>query len=139
MKRKKPSIRKLLLSCDQLGPEDGLDPRYEVRGAQGKVPNRKALQLCGQVARTLQAVLAAETGDDLLRELQVASVVPAPTSVRLLVTLTLAMPGAGVPVTEVMARLHRAQGLLRGEVAAAINRRRVPELMFRLIRPAEMG
>jgi ribosome-binding factor A len=139
MKRKKPSIRKMLLSCDQLGPEDGLDPRYDVRGEPGKVANRKALQLCGQVARTLQAVLAAECGDDLLRELQVASVVPAPTSMRLLVTLTLATPKEDVPAAAVMARLHRAQGMLRREVAAAINRRRVPELMFRLIGPAEMG
>jgi ribosome-binding factor A len=139
MKRKKPSIRKLLLSCQELGPEDGLDPRYDVRGEPGKVANRKALQLCGQVARTLQGVLAGETGDDLLRELQVESVVPAPTSARLLVTLTLVTPGAGVHVEEVLARLHSAQGLLRGEVAAAINRRRVPELMFRLIGPAELS
>jgi len=139
MKRKKPSIRKMLLSCHELGPEDGLDPRYDVRGEPGKVPNRKALQLCGQVARTLQAVLAGECGDDLLRELQVESVVPAPTSARLLVTLTLATAGAGVPVEEVLARLHAAQGLLRGEVAAAINRRRVPELTFRLLGPAELS
>jgi ribosome-binding factor A len=139
MKRKKPSIRKMLLSCKEPGPEDGLDPRYDVRGEPGKVANRKALQLCGQIAQTLQAVLAGECGDDLLRELRVESVVPAPTSARLLVTLMLATPGAGVPVAAVLARLHAAQGLLRGEVAAAINRRRVPELTFRLIGPAELS
>jgi ribosome-binding factor A len=138
MKRKKPSIRKMLLSAHQLGPEDGLDPRYETRAAGARVSNRKALQLCGQVARTLQTVLAGECGDDLLRELRVESVSPAPNSGRLLVTLSLATPGAGVPVSELLARLHRAQGLLRREVAATINRRRAPELTFRLLGPPEL-
>jgi ribosome-binding factor A len=133
MKRKKPSIRKMLLSAQEVGPEDGLDPRYDTRGEPGKVANRKALQLCGQVARTLQAVLSGECGDDLLRELQVESVVPAPNSSRLLVTLSLAAPQGAAPVAEVLARLQKAQGLLRGEIAAAINRRRTPELTFRLL------
>jgi ribosome-binding factor A len=139
MKRKKHSIRKMLLSCHELGPEDGLDPRYEARGERARAHNRKALQLCGQVARTLQTVLAGECADDWLRELQVESVVPAPNSGRLLVTLSLVTTGAGVPVGEVLARLHRAQGMLRSELAAAISRRRVPELTFRLIGPPDLG
>ena len=138
MKRKKPSIRKMLLSCDELGPEDGLDPRYEKREQPSRVTNRKALQLCGQVAQTLQAVLTGECGDDLLRELQVESVVPAPNSSRLLVTLTLAVSRSAATVKEVLARLQQAQGQLRAEVAAAINRRRVPELTYRLIGPPDL-
>ena len=49
--------------------------------------NRKALQLCAQVAQTLGVVLAGECGEDLLRELFVTSVVPAPDSSRLLVMI----------------------------------------------------
>jgi ribosome-binding factor A len=139
MKRRKPSIRKMLLSAQELGPGDGLDPRYDTRGEPGKVANRKALQLCGQVAQTLQAVLSGEVGDDLLRELQVESVVPAPSSARLLVTLSLTTPGAAPPVAEVMARLQKAQGLLRSQVAAAIHRRRTPDLTFRLLGPPDLG
>ena len=89
MKRKKPSIRKMLLSCHELGPEDGLDPRYDVRGEPGKVANRKALQLCGQVGRTLADCLGG-CGEDCLRDLLVANVEPAPDSSRLLVTLAVA-------------------------------------------------
>src|SRR5262249_40317508 len=92
-----------------------------------RVPNRKALQLCGEVARTLNLVFA-ECGDDLLRELTVVSVQPAPNSSRLLVTVcrTTADP------TEVLGRLQGAHGLLRSEIAAAINRRKTPELTFRV-------
>jgi len=139
MKRKRPSIRKMLISCRELDPQDGLDPRYDARGETLRVANRKALQLCGQVARTLQAVLAGECRDDLLRELRVESVVPAPNSSRLLVTVSLATPGREIPVAEVLARLQKAQGLLRCEVAAAINRRKVPELLFRLIGPPDLA
>ena len=94
----------------------------------GKVPNRKALQLSGQIARTLSLVLA-ECGDDVLRELAVESVQPAPTSARLLVTLS--APESTDEAT-VLRRVERAGGLLRREVAAAINRRKTPELTFRL-------
>jgi ribosome-binding factor A len=135
MKRKKPSIRKMLLSCRELGPDDGLDPRLEGREPTAKVTNRKALQLCGQVARTLQLILGGECGDAVLRELLVQSVVPAPNSSRLLVTVALATPAAAPP-EEVLRRLHNAHGLLRQEVAAAVHRRRVPDLTFRLVGPA---
>jgi ribosome-binding factor A len=125
----------MLLSCREVGPDDGVDPRTESRGGTPRVANRKALQLCGQVARTLQLVLAGECGDEALRDLLVESVVPAPNSSRLLVTLTPGPTAGAAPLEEVLTRLHRAQGRLRGEVAAAINRKKVPELTFRLIGP----
>ncbi|HYT88484.1 MAG TPA: hypothetical protein VEL76_07230 [Gemmataceae bacterium] len=137
MNKRKPSIRKMLLSCRELGPEDGVDPRYESRVGSEKVTNRKALQLCGQVARTLQIVLAGECSDEVLRDLFVESVVPAPNSARLLVTLALTPTASAIPVEEILGRLHHAQGLLRSEVATAINRKKVPELTFRLVGPAE--
>jgi ribosome-binding factor A len=136
MRSRKHSIKKMLLSCDRLGPDDGLDPRYDKHGRPGRVKNRKALQLCAQVAETLRSVLAGECGDAVLRDLTVESVVPAPTSARLLVTLSQAPP-ATAPIEEVLARLHRAHGLLRSQVAAAITRRRTPDLLFRVLLPSE--
>src|SRR5262249_61660126 len=116
----------------EVGPEDGLDPRYDRPAGQDKVPNRKALQLCSQVAETLSGVLAGELGDDVLRDLLVESVTPAPNSSRLLVTLRPA-PGAPAPDPAVVAgRLDRARDRLRAEVAAAVHRRRAPDLTFRL-------
>lgn len=128
---KKPSRKDLLSSCEDIGPDDGVDPRLPPRDFSRQPPRRKSLQLCSQVARTLNDVFAWECGDDLLQELIVESVQPAPNSGRLLVTVLLSTETADVD--QVMQRLHRAQGLLRSEVAAAIHRRRVPELTFRVI------
>jgi ribosome-binding factor A len=128
---RKPSREELLSSCADVGPEDGSDPRLFARKPTNKVPNRKALQLCAQVAEALTCALGA-CGDELLRNLVVTAVVPAPNSAHLLITLT-PSPAAG-PVTTEMASSHldRAAGKLRSEVAAAIHRKRAPELTFRV-------
>lgn len=131
MVSRKISRRDLLSSCAEPGAGDGRDPRYDRRDGSGRVPNRKALQLCAQVARTLAGVLA-ECGDDVLRELAVESVVPAPNAARLLVTLA---PPAGVDPERVLTSLHAAHGKLRAEVAAAVHRRRAPDLLFRVVAP----
>jgi ribosome-binding factor A len=126
MNPKKPSSEELLKACAEVGPDDGLDPRDLLREPKPRVPNRKALQLCGQVARTLDGVLRT-CGDDVLRDLTVVSVVPAPNAGRLLVTLT-----GPVEAAVALEHVRRAAGLLRSEVAAVIHRRRAPELTFRL-------
>jgi ribosome-binding factor A len=135
MSFKKPSQQEILRSCDEAGPEDGADPKTFLRKSTRRVVNRKALQLCSQVARTLNSILAGECGDELLRELAVESVVPAPNSSRLLVTLALSETASNVDPGQVLARLERAYGLLRSEVAAAVTRKHVPELTFRIARP----
>jgi ribosome-binding factor A len=103
----------------------------------GRVPNRKALQLCGQVERTLASVLAGECGDDVLRDLVVESVVPAPNASRVLVTVYLAPHAPVLDAHQVYEHLERARGRLRREVAAAITRRRVPDLLFRVVNPSQ--
>ena len=133
MNRRRIARKELLAGCAEPGAGDGLDPRLESREAPGKVANRKALLLCGEAERTLSAVLAGECGDEVLRNLVVASVKPAPTSARLLVTVYAATPMKGVDAAAVLARLERARGLLRTEVASALHRRRAPDLMFRVV------
>lgn len=95
--------------------------------------NRKTLQLCRQVERTLMGVLAGETGDDLLRDLLVLKVVPAPDSSRLLAFVQYQGP-ATTELPAILARLAAARRLLRAEVAAAINRRKAPDLAFQVMR-----
>jgi ribosome-binding factor A len=118
--------------ASERGPDDGIDPRTMPRSTGGRVANRKALQLCRQVEQTLGSVLAGGCGDAVLRDLLVQSVVPAPDSTRLLVTLSFSGP-ATVDAGELLAHLQRAQGLLRSEVAAAIHRRKVPDLTFHVV------
>jgi ribosome-binding factor A len=134
MSSRKISRKDLLSGCEAPGPDDGHDPRLDARPGPEKVANRKALQLCAQVARTLAEVLAG--GGDVLRDLQVESVTPAPNASRLLVTVSRSAVAGDIDAEEILRRLEGARGMLRGEVAAAVNRRRVPDLVFRLREPA---
>jgi ribosome-binding factor A len=117
--------------CAELGAFDGLDPRYEPKAQPAKVENRKALQLCSQVRRALSSLLAGDA-DEILRDLLVDAVEPAPNSTRLLLRVALTTLAKAVEPAEVVSRLAAAQGKLRCEVAAAIHRRRTPELLFQL-------
>ena len=121
---------------DAIGPEDGMDPRKFLRKTSRRVTNRKALQLCAQVREILDHVFAWECGDPLLKGLMVTSVVPAPNSSRLLVSVCPPEELADQDPAQVLERLNGARGRLRSEIAAAIHRKRVPELSFR-IQPSE--
>ncbi|MEM9701471.1 MAG: hypothetical protein AAF907_03390 [Planctomycetota bacterium] len=101
----------------------------------GRAPDRKTLQLCGQVRKTLDYVLSGETGDDLLRQLYVADVMPAPDASRLLATLAPIDPRADLETGAVMEKLGYAQPLLRNAVAQAINRKKTPDITFTLAGP----
>ena len=134
MASRKVSRRDLRAGCADPGAGDGLDTRLDRPDEQGRVRNRKALQMCAQVGRTLAQVLSGESGDPVLRDLVVASVVPAPNSARLLVTVAPAPGADDVDPAVVLAHLDRARGLLRNQVAAAVHRRKVPDLTFRVLR-----
>jgi ribosome-binding factor A len=115
--------------CSAWTADDGTDPRFLLKRPQGKVSNRKTLQLCRQVERALSVILEG----DILRDLSVHSVLPAPDSSRLLVTFVYHGPET-VASADVLAALHRSSAMLRAEVAASIHRRKTPELSFRVLR-----
>ena len=127
--------------CDEIGPDDGVDPRQLARermkqhrsvrpGPPGpKAPGRKALQLGHQVAQALDAVLAGDSRDEALRGLRVVSVAPAAGASCFLVTVA---PDPPFDPREVLARLEHASGWLRTEVAAAVTRKRAPVLSFQI-------
>ena len=95
--------------------------------------NRKAMQLCRQVADTLSFVLSGEFDDELLRNLQVISVKPAPNASQLAVTLLADVTDQSTDVPRILERLDRVSGRLRCEIAAAITRKRAPRLMFHIV------
>ncbi|HWB08580.1 MAG TPA: hypothetical protein VG826_05125 [Pirellulales bacterium] len=109
------------------------------QGGQGGV-NRKALQLCSQVAETLNYVFSGDCGDDLLRNLQVVNVVPAPNASQLLVTVTpVVPPGKEYDPADINQRLTAAAGRLRFEVASAITRKKTPRLLFLVTAGGSLG
>jgi ribosome-binding factor A len=127
MSRKKFRTAPKFLS-GQLGPGDGEDPRFDRDESSRHVPNRKALQLCAQVRDCLTMCLA-ECADELVRDLQVESVVPAPDTRQLLVTVS---SPQGADGQKVLTHITRAGAKLRLEMAAAIHRKRTPRLRFQL-------
>ena len=131
MRSRKSSRKRSRSLCGELGPGDGIDPRLATRGESGRPGSGdpRARRLCHQVARTLNAVLAAETGDETLRDLMVVSVAPAPSVGHLLVTVRSA---GGAEPGQILTRLAAATGRLRSELAASISRRRVPTFAFRI-------
>jgi ribosome-binding factor A len=132
----KNTRRRLRAHCGQLSEDDAVDPRDFFTPAKPRGgPDRKTLQLCSQVAETLAMVLAGEFDDELLQELQVESVTPAPNASQLAVTLRAPYLLDDARAQEIRRRLDRAAGRLRCEVAAAITRRRTPKLVFHLAGP----
>jgi len=139
MSFKKPSQRRLGFYCAEVDEDDGVDPRELVKKYQRaslKAPRdrtnsaRKAWQLCRQVAETLAFVFA-DQPDEVIRDLLVVSVEPAPNTSRLLVTVHSPTDLDGPHPDEILDRLARASGRLRTEVAAAITRKKSPTLSFR--------
>jgi ribosome-binding factor A len=116
--------------CDSYGPDDGVDPRDWAKAQWRPVRNRKALQLCRQVERALHLALAG-LADPLLHDLLVSEVRLFPDSSRLLVRLG-SSTATAVDLEAVSRSVQKAAGRLRQEVAAAIHRRKTPELIFQV-------
>ena len=88
----------------------------------------KLTQLCSQVEEAVVYALAS-SGDAALRDVLVVSVVPARGAALLRVTVESDADGVD-GMDRVFAKLTRAKGSLRAEIAAAITRKRTPELVF---------
>ena len=96
--------------------------------------HHKDLQLCRQVFDALTYALA-ELDDPCIDDLALASVVPAPSSARVMVTLVPTRDDIDPDVA--LDRVRELADELREEVAAEVTRKRVPELVFRIGRPDE--
>jgi len=132
----KRAREQMLAHCGEIHEDDGIDPRdYFKLSRTGRKENTKARQLSRQVAETIDQVLSGETEDDHLASLGVVSVVPAPDSSRLLVTLHADLPPEAFDRALIVQKLARYQRRLRWEVAAAITRRKTPTLAFQVIGP----
>ena len=105
--------------------------KHEERGGRR---HHKDLQLCRQVFDVLTYALA-ELDDPMIDKLSLASVVPAPSSSRVLITLVPTRDDIDPDVA--LERVRELADELREEVAAEVTRKRVPELVFRIERAVE--
>jgi ribosome-binding factor A len=96
----------------------------------------KDRQVCRQVFDALSYALT-ELDDPVIAELALVAVDPAPDASRVLVTLA---PSRGdIDLDDALARVRARAGELRVEVAAEVNRRRIPELTFRVTRAGDLA
>lgn len=108
-------------------------PDY-ARDSRRRQQDNKLGQMCRQVHRTLSLSFA-ECHDELLQQLCIHDVLPAPDAGRLLVQVYFPVSAPAVPLLDLLKRLERVNPWLRGEVARAIVRKRAPELSFQLVAP----
>lgn len=120
------------------GPDDGVDPRRPSGRSGRRRADRKTLQLCGQVADTLNFVLSGECDDDVLRNVYVVRVEPAPDASQLMVVLAPFDPNDAPPADVIHTHLGHASSMLRREVAESISRRKAPQLLFRVLNPDDI-
>ena len=112
------------------------DPYPLSENKRRKFDDPKTLRLCRQIQEALQLALSGECGDEVLQQVFVDSVKPGADPARLAVYVE--VPEDLSPV-DVLSRLEKARGLLRSMAAAAISRKKVPDLEFRTRGPEEEG
>ncbi len=110
----------------------------ELSTGRGRVAETKTIQLARQVEEALCCAFASSTSAHL-RDLIVVAVQP----VRGVALLRVLVTTEGEEEThcyeDVRDALARARGYLRGEVARAIHRKRVPSLEFAIVPSTEVG
>lgn len=128
MRKHRPDTLRAL--CARLEEDDGVRPQRRPDQARSQTPTRKDRQLCKQVLRALNLAVLAESGSPVLRDVAFIAAEPAPDASRLRITVDASAVLERAGAAEVRAQLARATGFLRSQAAAAISRKRVPELTF---------
>ncbi len=109
--------------------DDGEPARSDFRNTGRRVQPHKLAQLCTQIRRALELALLGNVQDDLLLDLEVDAVDPCADPGRLRVRYVFHGSADQALVSQ---RLEAARGILTAEVAQAISRKKVPELVFEI-------
>ena len=132
MTSRKVSLRAIAALCDKVGPDDGVDPRRIRRGRARRKKDKKAKQVSRQAEVTVQLALGGLL-DEVLQDLRVIRVEPAPDSRRLLVVIGPRNGSTRVTEHEAAGVVQKVERILRREVASALHRKRAPSLTFALV------
>ncbi len=135
MNNSKQWLKKAKQLCDELGPEDGIDPRILARALDTKTKSHKSQQLCKEAKHTLSLVLAGELSDPTLQNLGVVDVTTNDDGQFLFVSVSHIDTGIVPDENQTLNKLQAIQGYLRSAIAQSVKRKRVPALKFQLVRP----
>jgi ribosome-binding factor A len=123
----------MLECCGEIRDDDGIDPREYLK-TRRKKGDRKTKQLCQQVMRTLSLALT-DCEHDLLQNLSLVQVVPAPDSSCLMLIVQFDGPNDEFDHGACLSALQSQTVRLQFEISRAIHRKRVPNLTFSLSGP----
>lgn len=126
------------LLCAELTPDDGIDPRKYFSRKPKTGSYRKTNQLRKEIELTLSLTLGGELEDPALSNLNIFKVEPIPESGDFLIILEWTSNSRDFQFDKVMLSIKKASGFLRSEVAKSLNRKRVPQLSYRLLIPKEV-
>lgn len=112
--------------------DDGADASPDFRNSGRRIKTHKLQQLCTQVRRALELALLGELHDPIFAHCEIEDVRPGTDAGILRVLIS--YEEAACP-EQVLLALQQAHGLLRAEVARAIHRKRIPEMVFELRHP----
>lgn len=133
--RKKRSLRELADFVASLGPEDGIPSKILKKSeapASGRA-DKSARRLARVAERQLTLALQDARGDPVFGELAIARVDAVGDGTCLRVQVVPCNPADPPPHERVQAALAHAAGWLRSQLAAAVRRRRVPQLVFEYV------
>lgn len=117
--------------CADLHADDGLPNSRRKETRDDCSNDRKTMQLCAQVRRSLHGIIPLP-GSSFFEGLVVEAVKPDPNATRLRVVISVPISCAhSIPLLN--QRLTDMVGFMRSEVASQINRKRVPMLTFEFI------
>ena len=129
---KKRSLRELAELVASLGPDDGV-PSKILKKSEGPSPghlDKSARRLARAAERQLTLSLQEARGDPVMAYLAIAQVEPGGDGAHLRVRVVPCDPANPPPAERVRMALLQATGWLRSELARAVRRRRVPQLVF---------
>lgn len=134
MTLRRETLRQIASLCDEIGPEDGIDPRLAGRDSSenAKKNTNKNAQLCRQAEIAIRLALG-EMDDEDLVGLNVAGVETGSTAGSLVVLVGPADESSNVDEFVAIPALARVAGVLRGVVASTVRRKRAPMLVFRFV------
>ncbi len=119
--------------CDEIGPEDGVDPRIIARAMDRKSKNHKSKQLGKEARHTLSMVFTGELSDPVFQDLEVVDVAATDDGQFLIVSLACIDTSVEIDETQILKKCRALQGYLRSAIAWSVKRKRVPALKFELI------
>lgn len=119
--------------CDEIGAEDGVDPRRLSRVSEGERKRYKSRQLCKAAKQTLSLVMGGALSDPILQGLEVDEVTSSEDGQSLVIAIRCDEVGCTVRGGSILERLYAVQGFLRAEIARSVKRKRVPALRFKAV------